>query len=281
MTRIISVVSGKGGVGKTTITANIGAALASYYKKDVITVDCNITTSHLGLYLGMYYYPTSLNKVLTGESHIDDSLYDYSIAGMRIIPASLSIDDLKGIDIANLKPNIKKLFGKADIVLLDAAPGLGREAMAALRSSDEALFVMTPFVPSMMDVIKTYKIADSIGVKPLGIVLNMAKEGKHELVPSEIEKIVELPVVSVIPRDKNVLKSLAVKIPVVDLAPRSSASLEMMKLAGYVAGQEYVPEGKISRLFRFLKRGKPRHLGFELKSGKKDVTWEELEMKYI
>ena len=64
MTRIIGVVSGKGGVGKTTLVANLGAALASLYKKDVIVVDCNVTTSHLGLYLGMYYYPISLNKVL-------------------------------------------------------------------------------------------------------------------------------------------------------------------------------------------------------------------------
>jgi septum site-determining protein MinD len=75
MTRIIGIVSGKGGVGKTTIVANLGAALASFYKKRVIIVDCNVTTSHLGLYLGMYYHPVSLNQVLRGEASMDDAIY--------------------------------------------------------------------------------------------------------------------------------------------------------------------------------------------------------------
>jgi MinD-like ATPase involved in chromosome partitioning or flagellar assembly len=87
MTRIIGVLSGKGGVGKTTLVANLGASLASVFNKDVIVVDCNVTTSHLGLYLGMYYYPISLNKVLNGQVNIDNAIYDYSIIGMRIIPA--------------------------------------------------------------------------------------------------------------------------------------------------------------------------------------------------
>jgi septum site-determining protein MinD len=65
LTRIIGIVSGKGGTGKTTAAVNIGAALAMRHKKDVIIVDCNITTSHLGMYMGLYYYPISLNHVLS------------------------------------------------------------------------------------------------------------------------------------------------------------------------------------------------------------------------
>ena len=51
MARIIGIVSGKGGVGKTTLGINLGAALAHHLKKNVTIVDCNVTTSHLGLYL--------------------------------------------------------------------------------------------------------------------------------------------------------------------------------------------------------------------------------------
>jgi septum site-determining protein MinD len=239
MTRIIGVVSGKGGVGKTTLVANLGATLASYHKKRVIIVDCNVTTSHLGLYLGMYYHPVSLNQVLRGEASLDDAIYDYSIPGLKIIPASLSLDELKGVDIAELKYKIKDLFGKADIVFLDSAPGLGKEGMATLRASDELLFITTPFVPHVIDVIKTYQIAKEVGAKPLGIVLNMSGEGRHELSPQDIEKLVELPVISIIPRDKHILRSLATKVPVIDLSPNSPASREIRKLAYTLLGEEY------------------------------------------
>ncbi|HJW97148.1 MAG TPA: cell division ATPase MinD [archaeon] len=255
MTRIIGIVSGKGGVGKTTIVANLGAALASFHKKRVIIVDCNVTTSHLGLYLGMYYHPISLNQVLRGEASMDDAIYDYSIPGLKIIPASLSLDELKGTDIGELKYRIKDLFGKADIVLLDSAPGLGKEGMATIRASDEILFVTTPFVPHVMDVIKCHQIAKEVGAKSLGIVLNMSGEGRHELSPQDIEKLVELPIISTIPRDKHILRSLASKIPVVDLNPNSPASKEIKKLAAVMLGEEYkqIKPKRLARIARALR----------------------------
>ena len=70
MTRVIGVISGKGGVGKTTVVANLGAIFAQKYKKDVVIVDCNVSTSHLGLYLGMYYTPITLKQVLKGDAEI-------------------------------------------------------------------------------------------------------------------------------------------------------------------------------------------------------------------
>jgi len=255
MTRIIGIVSGKGGVGKTTIVTNLGAALASFHKQRVIIVDCNITTSHLGLYLGMYYHPISLNQVLRGEASMDDAIYDYTIPGLKIIPASLSLDELKGVDIGELKYRIKDLFGKADIVLLDSAPGLGKEGMATLRASDEILFVTTPFVPHVIDVIKAHQIANELGAKSLGIVLNMSGEGRHELTPQDIEKLVELPIISIIPRDKHILRSLASKIPVVDLNPKSPASREIKKLAATLLGEEYKPirPKRLERIMRSLR----------------------------
>jgi cell division ATPase MinD len=267
LTRIIGVVSGKGGVGKTTLVVNLGAVLASEYKKDVIVVDCNVTTSHLGMYLGMYYYPVSLNQVLSGDVAIDKAMYDYSIAGLRIIPASLSLDDLKGVEVSELKKSIKSLFGKADIILLDAAPGFGREALATIRASDEVLFVMTPFVPAMMDVIKCYQLANQYGTKPLGVVMNMVDEGRHELTNYEVEQLVELPIISRIPRDREVLRSLSAKLPAVDIRPKSRASREFSRLAAYLVGEEYRPPGILSGIFGRLRRTpRRRSLDFSIKT---------------
>jgi len=252
MTRVIGILSGKGGVGKTTTVANVGTALASKFKKNVIIVDCNITTSHLSLYLGMYYSPVTLNQVLTGKVKIQDAIYDYHVPGLRVIPASLSLKDLRGVDVSKMKKIISKLSGEADIVLLDAAPGLGREAMATMRASDEVLFVSTPFVPSIMDIIKSHQVALEVGAKPLGVMLNMVGKERYELTVEEVEQLAELPVVTSVPMDKNVLRSLALKTPVVLFDPNSPASREFFRLAGKLIGEDYVPETFLARLARFF-----------------------------
>lgn len=256
MSRVIGIISGKGGVGKTTVVANLGSILAQRFKKDVIVIDCNVSTSHLGLYLGMYYTPVTLNQALTGEAKIEDAIYNYHISGLRVIPASLSFSDLKGVDIARLRNTIKKLFGKADIILLDAAPGLGREAMATVRASDEVIFVNTPFVPSTMDIIKCHQVAKEMGVKPLGVILNMVGNEKYELTPKEVEELIELPVISSIPMDKNVLRSLALKMPVVLFSPGSPSSREFVRLAAHLLGEKYEPEGLFTNFFRMFARKK-------------------------
>jgi septum site-determining protein MinD len=253
MTRVIGIISGKGGVGKTTVVANLGAIFAQKYKKDVIIIDCNVSTSHLGLYLGMYYTPVTLNQVLTGDAEIEDAMYEYHISGLRVIPASLSYTDLKGVDIARLKGALKKLFGKTDIILLDAAPGLGREAISTLRASDEVVLINTPFVPSTMDIMKCHQVANETGAKPLGVVLNMVGKERYEMTSKEVEELIELPVISSVPMDKNVLRSLALKMPVVLFSPRSPASREFHKLAAHLLDEEYVPEGWIFNLMRLFR----------------------------
>ena len=170
------------------------------------------------------------------------------------------------------------IFTKADIVLLDSAPGLGIEAMSTMKASDEILYVMTPFVPSMMDIIKCNAVANELGLKPLGVVMNMTGEGRYELSTDEVEQLVELPVISTIPRDKNVLRSLAAKLPVIDFNPNTPSSQEIIRLAASIIGEEYNPRGRLSRFFRGLFRRKTANTGFDFK---KDASWEDVEQKYI
>lgn len=258
MTRVISIISGKGGVGKTTVTSNLGSVLSYKFDNKTIVVDCNITTSHLGLYLGMYYCPITLNKALMGELDIKDTLYDHS-SGMKVIPASLSLEDLKGLDLDNFKYVINDLVGEPDIIFLDVAPGLGREAISAIKASDEVLYVTTPFVPPVMDVIRCNQVINEIGIKPLGIIMNMVTKKKYELTANEIEDLAEIPVISSIPRDKNIPRSLVAKIPIVQLKPNSPASREFNRLAAYLIGKEYsIPEKvnpfhNLLRFFRLIK----------------------------
>jgi septum site-determining protein MinD len=251
LVRIIGVISGKGGVGKTTVSLNLGTALATQHKKNVTLVDCNVTTSHLSLYLGMYYCPVTLNKVLRGENRIEDAVHSH-FSGMKVIPASLSLSDLEGIDITEIKDTLKNIFDKNDVILLDGSPGLGREAMATIKASDELIYVTNPYIPFIMDIIRCQEVVNELDIKQLGIVLNMVHGKKHEMTSSEIEELTKLKVMSTIPFDTNVHKSLALKMPLTMYKPGCAASKEFYKLASNLIGEKYINDSFSTRLLRML-----------------------------
>jgi septum site-determining protein MinD len=249
--RLIGIFSGKGGVGKTTIAINLGAVLAKQFNKRITIVDCNVTTSHLGLYLGIYYSPVTLNKVLRGENEIGDALFTH-YTGMKIIPASLSFAELEGVDVLYLKEKVASLLDNNDFVLLDSAPGLGREAVASIRASKEIIYVTTPNVPSVMDVIKTNEVAMEAGVKPLGIILNMVHHEKHEMTKDEVEQLTNIPVIGTIPFDKTIRRSLSLKMPSVVLDPNSKSSKEFIKIGEKLTGEKY--RGSRETLAAYIRR---------------------------
>jgi len=249
--RIISILSGKGGVGKTTVVVNLGAALASVFKENVAIIDCNISTSHLSLYMGMYQCPVTLNHVLRGEADIKEATYLHS-SGVKVIPASLSLKDLNGADISLLGSVLRNLVQHVDIILLDAAPGFTRETWAVMQASDEVLFVTLPQVPATVDIIRCREMLQEVGAKrELGLVLNMVTKKNYELSTKDVEHMTDLPVIASIPQDTNILRSLGMKAPVVTYKRNAPASIEFIKLAASVAG--YQPRKDVySRLMRLF-----------------------------
>src|SRR3972149_6102724 len=122
MAKLITITSGKGGVGKTTTSINLGTALNSF-GKEVIVVDANLGTPNIGLHLGAPIVPINLNHVLSGKADISDAIYEHE-SGTKIIPSSLSVNELKKVDHSKLKEVGKKLRRMADIVIYDSAAGV-------------------------------------------------------------------------------------------------------------------------------------------------------------
>lgn len=235
MTRVILVISGKGGVGKTTLVSNLATVLAEQ-GNDVIVVDANLTTPNLGLHLGMHLAPQTLHDVLKGKAKLKDSTYPHPL-GFKVIPASMNVEDLEGVDAGRLPEVALNLSGKADYVIMDGAAGLGREAVSAIQAADELLIVTNPDLPSVADALKTVKLAESIRKKIIGVVVNKVRKKGYELTREEVQEMIGYPVLAEVPHDVNVLKSIAAKQPIVSFDASSPASNEFRKIASYVSGK--------------------------------------------
>jgi MinD-like ATPase involved in chromosome partitioning or flagellar assembly len=248
MQRVIGIISGKGGVGKTTVALNLAASLARHYNIRTALVDCNVTTSHIGLHFGTYNYPKTLNHVLKGEASIHDASYDV-MSNMNLVPASISLRDLEGIDIINLKDSIRQLSERHDVVLLDSAPGLGREAMGTLRSCDEVIMVGNPNLLSVTDLLRCQEVCQELGVAPIGIAMNMVHKDKYEIDRQEIERLCGLPVLASVPYHRNVRRSTSMPQPIVIQNPKDKASREFIRLSSHVARMPYPYQKRRFRLF--------------------------------
>ena len=239
MVRIIDVCSGKGGVGKTTIASNLGVALHKFNKK-VVVVDCNLTTSHLGLLFGIFSFGPTLNSFLKNEANLEDAVYIHN-TGLRIVPASLDLRNIINIDVSGLKEKLKNAFSNYDIVLLDSAPSLGRESLIAMKSSDEVLFVANPHIPSLVDIVKCYQLIDTLENKPmpLGIIVNRVRNRPYEIKLDEIKQFTELPVLGIIPEDEKIIESANKKTLVTVSNKNSSSSLAFFEIAAKLVGSDY------------------------------------------
>jgi septum site-determining protein MinD len=238
VTRIITFVSGKGGAGKTTLTAGVGTALAKM-GKNVVVLDANITTPNLGFHLGMPLTPVTLHDVLKGTARIRDAVYEHD-TGLKVVPAGISLRDMKGIDPKQLPNALLDLLGTADIIILDAAAGLGREALASIEAADEIVLITNPDITSVTDALKAAKLAQQMGTRISGIVINRATKKRHEMNTRDIVAMLgEHPILSTVPEDVNVRRALAKRMPVVQTDPNSPASREIKKLAAWIAGESY------------------------------------------
>ena len=240
MSTIITVTSGKGGVGKTTTAINLGTAL-NQFGKDVIIVDANLTTPNVGLHLGAPLVPVTLNHVLLGKAKIEDALYEHE-SGTKVLPSSLSVKELKALDHKKLTGLSKKLKKMADYVIYDCAAGLGDEASASLEAADDIVIVTNPEIPAVTDALKTARLADELGKHVKGIIVTRANRTKSEMTLESIQDMLELPILGVIPEDIAASEALVKKDAMIHTHPKSKASRAYKKTAAGLSGTKYEDE---------------------------------------
>ena len=244
--RSISVTSGKGGTGKTTLTANLGIALATLGKR-VTILDADLTMANLALVMGMHQVETSFLDVLKGRAKVKDAIYENY--GVRVIPTGFRFEEaqeaLSKSSRARVKQVIQEILSETDFLLIDAPAGIQDATLFSIASAREMLPVCNPTYTSLVDVYKVIRFANVIGAWTRGLVVN--RMGKRtELPPEEIEQFLDrtlggLPLIAQIPEDPKVQEAELQGTPVVVYEPDSPASVAIHELAEVLTGKAEPP----------------------------------------
>jgi len=233
MTRVISVVSGKGGVGKTTMTVNLGTALAQQ-GHEVLVIDGNFSGANVSQHFGIGFQDVSLNDVLQGEAYITQAVSKHS-EGVSVLPANIL--DFQA-NAENLKHSLVEFLGDKDFVLIDSGAGIGDEVQASIEASDEVLLIAKPELPALTNCLGAKKIAEQLDREILGLVLNGVRDEKSEVNHEDVKDLIETDILGKVPDHKHVREGIALREPVVSYKPDSRASQHIGDVAYRLKGEE-------------------------------------------
>ncbi|MFA4886704.1 MAG: cell division ATPase MinD [Candidatus Nanoarchaeia archaeon] len=237
-TRTIAIVAAKGGVGKTTTSINLAMAFTTYGRNTTL-VDANLSTPNIGIYLGVPILPVTLHDVVKGKKHVKKAIYAHT-SGTKIVPASISFQDMKKINYDKLGDALEALKEHTDLLVIDTPAGLGKETTIPLSAADDVLIITNPEMPSLTDALKTIKLCQEYKKNILGVVVTKTNSKNADIPLKDIENLLEHDVIGVIPEDRAVKFSQAKKKAVVHSHPDSAAAIQYQKLAGDILGEKVV-----------------------------------------
>ncbi|MCX8194288.1 MAG: AAA family ATPase [Candidatus Pacearchaeota archaeon] len=232
----IGILSIKGGVGKTTTTIALGAALAQQ-GKNVLLVDGNFSAPNLALHLGIINPEISLYDVLQGKANALGAVIETDY-GFDIISNRLAWKKIFYPDYLKLKEKVQHLKYHYDVVLIDSSPSLDHETLAAMMASDKILIVTTPDHATLSCTLHAVKVAKQKKVPIVGLILNKVYGKKFELTLDQIEEITGVPVLAVIPHELTIPEALSELRPSTQ-GKETDATVEYKKLAAFLVGKSY------------------------------------------
>lgn len=241
MGQVIVITSGKGGVGKTTATANIGTALAALGNK-VVLVDTDIGLRKLDLVLGLENRIVfHLVDVTSGTCRLKQALIrDKRVEGLYFLSAAQTRDktSVTPQQMHDLCNELKKEF---DYVLIDCPAGIEQGFKNAVAGADYALVVTNPEISSVRDADRIIGLLESAGIEDPKLVVNrirlrMVKKGDMLNVDDILDNL-RIDLIGVVPEDETVLISTNKGEPVV-LNPQSKAGTAFRNIARRLSGED-------------------------------------------
>ncbi|WP_239640418.1 cell division ATPase MinD [Halogeometricum pallidum] len=233
MGRVYAVVSAKGGVGKTTTTTNLAAALAASGAA-VAVVDGDLGMANLAGSLGVDSVGATLHDVLAGEVDLADATRK-GPHGMTVVPGSPDLDAFARADPEGLRDVLEELRDQHDYVLLDTGAGLSNDTVVPLTYVDEALLVSTTGRDALGDTEKTRQVAERLDIHVAGAVITRVDPDSPQ--NAAVEETLRTTVLSSIPDSDVVRDAGDAGEPLTTYAPGSSAAAAYRALAADLTGE--------------------------------------------
>lgn len=230
--RVIAITSGKGGVGKTSVSVNLAIALALHGAK-VTLVDADLGLGNVEVLMGLQSF-FNLSHVIDGTKTLDEVIIRSKV-GVEVIPGSSGLSriaDLKDKEREKLISALFSLCERSDFLLLDTMAGIGKNTVSFCTSADEVLLVTTPEPSAIVDayaMLKTihYQRQDTV----IKLIVNMViNAGQGQAVATKLSNVAQqylnrnIIYLGHILRDTHVNQSIMQSQPVLTFAPHAPAS---------------------------------------------------------
>jgi septum site-determining protein MinD len=238
---IIVVTSGKGGVGKTTTTANVGAALAKLGKK-VALVDADIGLRNLDLVMGLENRIVyNLVDVIEGTCDLKKALVkDKRFENLYLLPAAQTRDK-DAVKPEQMKWLCEELRKEMDYVILDCPAGIEQGFKNAVAGADRALVVATPEMSSVRDADRIIGLLHSNNVKDIKLIVNRIKmhmvKSKDMLDTTDVVDTLAVELIGVVPDDEKIVVSTNKGEPVIG-DEKSLAGKAYLNIANRLTGTD-------------------------------------------
>ncbi len=235
---VIVVTSGKGGVGKTTTSANIGTGLAMFGKK-VVLIDTDLGLRNLDVHMGLESRIVfTLIDVIKGSCRISQALIkDKRYPNLYLLAAAQNCDK-SDITADDMKSLIDQLRAEFDFVILDCPAGIDVGFMNATAGADIALVITTPEVACTRDADRVIGILEGKGYKDIRLIINrirpeLIKKGKMKT-PEQLVEDLKCRLFGVVPDDDEIVISTSNGEPIV--TKRTIAGIAFRNIAERLTG---------------------------------------------
>jgi septum site-determining protein MinD len=261
--KVITITSGKGGVGKTTAVANLGVSIALEGKR-VVVLDADIGLRNLDVVMGLENRIVyDIVDVVEGRCRLQQALIkDRRVADLRLFPAAQTRDKT-AINPEQMAALCDELRQDNDFVLIDSPAGIEQGFQNAIAGADEVIVMTTPEVAAVRDADRVIGLVEAAGKGSPRLIINrikaeMVRRGDM-LSTEDVIEILAVELIGIIPEDENIVVSINKGTPIA-LDGRGRSGLAFRNIARRILGTE-VPfmaldqsSSLVSRVMRLVRK---------------------------